>query len=184
MTPPWEKYPELLFKYFFHSDSKLCWLWSLVFDFRRWSMRWWKYFRQSRMKADRFWSEIGISQFFLDLLQFRFPMLWGTEPVPFGTRAIQIWTRSIPVSLPEMRKWNQGRNRRMRWRKPSAITNIIILNISDKVLSFRLILSRWFWIFENLKYFKYKVFFKNSSCYIIMSEIVSFDSLTIAFFSI
>ena len=102
----------------------LCWLWSLVFDFRRWRMRWWKYFRQSRMKADRFLSEIGISQFLLDLLQFRFPMLWGTEPVPFGTRAIQIWTRSIPVSLPEMRKWNQGRNRRMRWRKPSAITNI------------------------------------------------------------
>ena len=87
-------------------------------------MRWWKYFRQSRMKADRFWSEIGISQFLLDLLQFRFPMLWGTEPVPFGTRAIQIWTRSIPVSLPKMRKWNQRRNWRRRRRKPSAITNI------------------------------------------------------------
>ena len=71
------------------------------------------------------WSEIGISQFPLDLLQFRFPMLWGTELVPFGTRAIQIWTRSIPVSLPKMRKWYQRRNRRMGRLKPSAITNIL-----------------------------------------------------------
>ena len=71
------------------------------------------------------WSEIGISQFLLDLFQFRFSMLWGTEPVPFGTRAIQIWTRSIPVSLPKMRKWYQRRNRRRRRRKPSSIANII-----------------------------------------------------------
>ena len=76
------------------------------------------------MKADRFWSEIGISQFFLDLFQFRFSMLWRTEPVPFGTGAIQIWTGSILVSLTEMRKWYKRRNRRMRLRKPSAITNI------------------------------------------------------------
>ena len=73
------------------------------------------------------WSEIGISQFLLDLFQFRFSMLWRTEPVPFGTRAIQIWTRSIPVSLLKMRKWYQRRNRRRRRRKPSAITNITII---------------------------------------------------------
>ena len=126
----------------------LCWLWSLVFDFRRWRMRWWKYFRQSRMKADRFWSEIGISQFLLDLLQFRFPMLWGTEPIPFGTRAIQIWTRSIPVSLPEMRKWNQGRNRRMRRRKPSAITNILFNRIPKIKQQKQVFL--WLWTRQNL----------------------------------
>ena len=56
------------------------------------------------MKADRFWSEIGISQFLLDLFQFCFSMLWGTGVVHFGTRGIQIWTGSIPVSLSEMRK--------------------------------------------------------------------------------
>ena len=102
----------LLFQLNLHSfineyiEYLVCWLWSLVFDFRRWCMRWWKYFRQSRMKADRFWSEIGIFQFLLDLLQFRFSMFWGTKPVPFGTRAIKIRTRSIPVGSSSMRRWS------------------------------------------------------------------------------
>ena len=82
------------------------------------------------VEADRLWSEIGISQFLLDLFQFRFSMLWGTGVVPFGTRGIQIWIGSIPVSLSEMRKWYKGRNRRMRRLKPSAITNIIFLYCS------------------------------------------------------
>ena len=96
-------------------------------------MRWWKYNFRRWQKADRFWSEIGISQFLLDLFQFRFSMLWGTEPIPFGNVAIKIWTGSIPVSLTEMRKWNQRRNRRMRRRKPSAITNIHYRNYYSEV---------------------------------------------------
>ena len=43
----------------------------------------WKHFKQWWMKADRFWSDIGISQFLLDLSQFHFSRLWRTGDVPF-----------------------------------------------------------------------------------------------------
>ena len=116
---------------------------SLVPATWNWILRWWKHKQWRWMEIDRFWCEIGISQFVLDLSQLHFSWLWRTGVVVFGTRLYWIWTGSIPVEIHNLRWWFERWNRRKRQQQPSYI------NIIQRGLK-----CRWNYYEENKVYCK------------------------------
>ena len=82
----------------------------MVPDDRNRRTKWWKHFRWRWLKSEPIWSEIGTSQFLLDLHYFHFFKLWGTGVIHFRNRLSWIWTWSIPIEIHSLRRWKRARS--------------------------------------------------------------------------